>query len=147
MSDWTIEDQLQLTREIVARYELRNSPIKVLPTRVQIEYGDDISIVVPIEVPHRDTGEATRVYHAISQSFVPNADMAKKVTEREYEALLRRVFDHEFEEAFHVDGKRVLDPHLEIGGRYEGQMIVAIERLGGYRRRLTLEDKRQVEVP
>lgn len=91
---------------LLARVELRNPAI---PTTLQVTVDDSRSeyvlvLVVTVEVLDRDTGEPATLRHRLR---VPGGDFLAFVRR-----AVRAVWVHELDEAWHVDGERVHNPHF-----------------------------------
>lgn len=97
---------------LLRRVMFKNPPFPIevmfVPRR---ELGDararTVACVFEIRVACRETGRQIRVSHP----FTLNTCMDDEQLLRIIHAEARRVFLHELDECFHVDGERVHDPH------------------------------------
>jgi hypothetical protein len=101
----------------VARVDLRASAIPTeLLLRTGRECGLDVEYVLTVQTwaPHRDTGVEgwSRHIFAVPDDISPSAVVAFTVD------CVQAAWRHEMDEALHVDGRRLRDPHAgEEGDR------------------------------
>lgn len=97
---------LERLRKIASRVTMVNSPIAISSVSIS-ELEGDYHATISVLVPDRESGTPRAVFHT------------RRIYEDYEEAMLldviremtRNVFNHEWAEAFHVDGVRVHDPH------------------------------------
>ena len=92
---------------LVNRVTVRNPPF---PIRIWADVdimSFAVHVVVSWQVKDRDAG------HQITVSTVRTIrpEMSEAMTLMVIESAVREAFNHEFAECFHVDGKRIYDPH------------------------------------
>lgn len=140
------KEALDLCSLVVSRLVLRHSAIPIGHTTTSLEPGGSVRITTDIKVPDRETGEEKWLFHSMSIDSVPRARSVEFVL-GEVERHLRSIYDHEFREALHLDGRRIYDPHHAVGELFGDVRIVAVKRLAEkHRKQLTLENGRTVEV-
>lgn len=94
--------------------EFINLPIDVESITLAHEEWETV-LTIAAKVPHRDTGvpitiksDARMVKMRFDESIDPKRELADWVYE-----VVRSLLLHELDEAFHVNGVRVRDPHRE----------------------------------
>lgn len=104
---------------LLAKVELRNPPFPIAfwlaprPT----DFGSRLraEFIALVLVRDRETGRPSELLFsapvALDREPMLGAEEAECQFFLEVEAALRSVFEHEFREAFHIDGRRVRDPH------------------------------------
>lgn len=95
---------------LLARVKMQHSPIRFGPMRasrmsMSCPHGE---IIVPTYVPDRETGIEIAVTFQFS---IPPYLRCEAEFYAWLGKELQSIFVHEFREAFHVDGVRLLDPH------------------------------------
>ncbi len=104
-----MSDRARIAR-LLARVTFRNPPFPIEVRVLDFWDGDrEVRCAFDTTVPNRDGGGAIRVTHGFRVPLDPRID-DKRLLDLIY-AEARRVFLHELDECFHVDGVRTRDPH------------------------------------
>lgn len=92
-------------KHLSSRYRLKNFPI---PVQIQFEdrYGSP-TLLITFMVPDRNTGKPAQISSSYPIDSIRLIAQLDDVVYRE----VRRAVQHEVDEAWHVDDRRVFDPH------------------------------------
>lgn len=132
---------------VVGQVQLRHPAIEFVAPTVSEQADGSITITTERLIPDRGTGKEKRIYQACTLSSCGVLALDERMLRRVYIDLLEDSWMHEFEEALHVNGKRVRDPHLTIGECYGHRTITAVEFDDeGAAAKLTLEDGSEVTL-
>ena len=101
----TVED---LIEQLNSRYSLVNSPIDLDIIFTKLD-EDSVQVKLVMQVPDRDTGEIG----IFSNTNTIKRDWSLVNIDSRIEWAVKNIFVHEFKEAFHINGIRVLDPHKD----------------------------------
>jgi hypothetical protein len=93
------------------RISLKNPALLGLKVDVEVDARDTLMIRASYLVPHRDTGDQTRIFNV--STYHRWDDMPAEYLLAMVEDHIRSVFLHEFYETFHRDGVRIHDPHRD----------------------------------
>lgn len=97
--------------EIVNSVTAKNPAIPGWRFFAEITSGYSVTMRVAIDVPDRETGEMTTVYHNNAISFSGESQHMHSMIINQVVRFMRNVFVHEADEAIHVNGVRYRDPH------------------------------------
>lgn len=93
----------------VTEVEVRHPAIADLRVEAQVIDNDETLVIrVSWSAPDRDTGRADN-FQRFSRIRLAYANT--ETVHTEIEGMVREVFKHEFEECFHLRGRRVYEPH------------------------------------
>lgn len=102
-------------KEILARVEMRNSAIPITPATVDVVDDELVVIRNYSQVLERDSGEVrtgcTRLAFPLEAIPCFETNNGEEWILDKYKDHLKYIYDHQFQEAYHVDGRRILEPH------------------------------------
>lgn len=99
------DGRLQELREALRRIDLQ---FPAIPTKIDVDRtGGSVMLRIHVSVPDRRTGAGITVTHSFK---VPDGISCSQFL-RFVEQRACGTWIHEFEEAFHLDGERIREPH------------------------------------
>lgn len=101
-------------RQMIDKVDLRHF---AFPIKLSVGYGSsehDIVIRASSWVQDRDTGRAIEVCREMElRPLGPAGDVDEQAMLYFVRRVIKELVEHEVDEAFHYDGKRVWDPHAK----------------------------------